>query len=139
MSAMADSLAPHLMRGLAVPRPWARQETAGQPHVTALSAQTVAPGCALHRRGGGRGGWGPEAAVAVRSELTGYGQETPPPARHQLGPALRHLLDIPLGHVPSAEPFEFAVEWPFGGIELTIIELDGAAIVAAAGQSAPYW
>ena len=32
-----------------------------------------------------------------------------------------------------------AVEWPFGGIELTIAELDGAAIVAAAGRSAHYW
>jgi hypothetical protein len=31
------------------------------------------------------------------------------------------------------------VEWPFGGIGLTIIELDGAAIVAAAGRSASYW
>jgi hypothetical protein len=38
-----------------------------------------------------------------------------------------------------AETFEFAVEWPFGGIELTIAELDGAAIVAAAGRSARYW
>ena len=28
---------------------------------------------------------------------------------------------------------------PFGGIEETIIELDGAAIAAAASRSAPYW
>jgi hypothetical protein len=41
--------------------------------------------------------------------------------------------------LPPAETFEFAVEWPFGGIELTIAELDGAAIVAAAGRSAYYW
>jgi hypothetical protein len=41
--------------------------------------------------------------------------------------------------LPPAETFEFAVEWPFGGIELTIAELDGAAIVAAAGRSASYW
>lgn len=41
--------------------------------------------------------------------------------------------------LPPAEAFEFAVEWPFGGIELTIAELDGAAIVAAASRSAPYW
>lgn len=41
--------------------------------------------------------------------------------------------------LPPAEAFEFAVEWPFGGIELTIIELDGAAIVAAAGRSVSYW
>ena len=31
------------------------------------------------------------------------------------------------------------MEWPFGGIELTIAELDGAAIMAAAGRSAYYW
>jgi hypothetical protein len=41
--------------------------------------------------------------------------------------------------LPAAETFEFAVEWPFGGIELTIVELDGTNIVAAAGRSAPYW
>ena len=31
------------------------------------------------------------------------------------------------------------MEWPFGGIELTMAELDGAAIVAAAGRSGSYW
>ena len=41
--------------------------------------------------------------------------------------------------LPPAEAFEFAVEWPFGGIELTITELDGAAIAAAASRSASYW
>jgi len=41
--------------------------------------------------------------------------------------------------LPPAEVFEFAVEWPFGGIELTITELDGAAIVAAARGSGYYW
>ncbi len=41
--------------------------------------------------------------------------------------------------LPPAEPFEFAAEWPFGGIELGIIELDGAAITAAASRSAFYW
>jgi hypothetical protein len=41
--------------------------------------------------------------------------------------------------LPPAETFEFAVEWPSGGIELTIAELDGAAIVAAAGRSGYYW
>jgi hypothetical protein len=41
--------------------------------------------------------------------------------------------------LPPAKAFEFAVEWPCGGIELTIAELDGAAIVAAAGRSANYW
>jgi len=48
-------------------------------------------------------------------------------------------LGLWLWPLPPAEPFEFAVEWPFGGIELTITELDGAAIVAAAGRSARYW
>lgn len=41
--------------------------------------------------------------------------------------------------LPPAEAFEFAVEWPFGGIALTTIELDGRAIVAAANRSASYW
>jgi hypothetical protein len=41
--------------------------------------------------------------------------------------------------LPPAEVIEFAAEWPFGGIGLTIIELDGAAIVAAASRSASYW
>jgi hypothetical protein len=41
--------------------------------------------------------------------------------------------------LPPAEAFEFAVEWPFGGIEFTIAGLDGAAIVAAASRSAYYW
>jgi hypothetical protein len=41
--------------------------------------------------------------------------------------------------LPPAETFEFAAEWPFGGIELSIIELDGAAITAAASRPAYYW
>lgn len=41
--------------------------------------------------------------------------------------------------LPPAERFEFAAEWPFGGIGLSIIELDGASIVAAASRSAHYW
>lgn len=41
--------------------------------------------------------------------------------------------------LPAEETFEFAVEWPFGGIELTFAELDGAAIVAAAARSGNYW
>jgi hypothetical protein len=40
--------------------------------------------------------------------------------------------------LPPAGNFEFAVEWPIGGIELTIAELDGAA-VAAASQPSYYW
>jgi hypothetical protein len=41
--------------------------------------------------------------------------------------------------LPPAENFEFAVEWPLGGIGLTVVELDGAAIVSAAVRSADYW
>lgn len=48
-------------------------------------------------------------------------------------------LGLWLWPLPPAEAFEFAVEWPFGGVGLTIIELDGAAIVAAASRSASYW
>ncbi|GAA3703963.1 hypothetical protein GCM10022224_082000 [Nonomuraea antimicrobica] len=40
---------------------------------------------------------------------------------------------------PPRESFEFAVEWPVGGIELSIVELDGAAIADAAQHAAPYW
>jgi len=35
--------------------------------------------------------------------------------------------------------FEFAVEWPFGGIAETIVELGGAAIAAAAARPGYYW
>ncbi|WNV90167.1 hypothetical protein [Umezawaea sp. Da 62-37] len=41
--------------------------------------------------------------------------------------------------LPPPEPLEFAVEWPFGGIDLTIVELDGRLITEAAGRSEPYW
>ena len=40
---------------------------------------------------------------------------------------------------PPAEASEFVVEWPFGDIGLTITELDGAAIAAAASRSASHW
>ncbi|MFD9946863.1 hypothetical protein ACFWYW_00380 [Nonomuraea sp. NPDC059023] len=41
--------------------------------------------------------------------------------------------------LPPAEPFELAVEWPAGGVELAFAEVDGAAITSAAGRSLPYW
>lgn len=41
--------------------------------------------------------------------------------------------------LPPAEPFELAVEWPLGGIGLTLAELDGGPIAAAARRSASYW
>jgi hypothetical protein len=31
------------------------------------------------------------------------------------------------------------VEWPAGRIELSIVDLDGAAIASAAQQPVPYW
>lgn len=41
--------------------------------------------------------------------------------------------------LPPAEPVQFAVEWPFAGIGLTVVELDGAELVAAAARSTGYW
>ncbi|MFI0422827.1 hypothetical protein [Spongiactinospora sp. 9N601] len=41
--------------------------------------------------------------------------------------------------LPPAEAFELGVEWPAGGVGLNIVSVDGAAIVAAAGRSVPYW
>lgn len=41
--------------------------------------------------------------------------------------------------LPPARPIEFAVEWPLAGIELTVVELDGAALVAAAARATAYW
>jgi hypothetical protein len=81
-------------------------------------------------------------------------RQTPAPADPPTGPLLswspgssgmhgRELgfsgFGLWLWPLPPAETFEFAVEWPSGGIELTIAELDGAAIVAAAGRSGYYW
>ncbi|MEV4178001.1 hypothetical protein [Nonomuraea sp. NPDC049709] len=50
-----------------------------------------------------------------------------------------NTLGLWLWPLPPAEPFEFAVEWPVGGIELSITRLDGAAIGSAAGRAVPYW
>jgi hypothetical protein len=55
----------------------------------------------------------------------------------------RHLnfsgFGLWLWPLPPAETFEFAAEWPFGGVGLSIVEFDGAAIAAAAARSASYW
>lgn len=40
---------------------------------------------------------------------------------------------------PPRESFEFAVEWPIAGVELSIVELDGTAIADAAQRAVPYW
>jgi hypothetical protein len=41
--------------------------------------------------------------------------------------------------LPPPEPFELAVEWPMGGIGLSITEIDGAAVAAASERSTDYW
>ncbi|REF00714.1 hypothetical protein [Thermomonospora umbrina] len=41
--------------------------------------------------------------------------------------------------LPPAEPIEFLVEWPIAGVPLTAVELDGAALAAAASKARPYW
>jgi hypothetical protein len=41
--------------------------------------------------------------------------------------------------LPPPEPFTFAVEWPAAGIELTMTEIDGAAIVTASQAAEPFW
>lgn len=41
--------------------------------------------------------------------------------------------------LPQAEVFELIVEWPVAGIAVTIVELDGAPITAAADRAVPYW
>lgn len=50
-----------------------------------------------------------------------------------------HNFGMWLWPLPPAEPFEFAVEWPAAGLDLTIVELDGALIRGAASRSRPYW
>jgi hypothetical protein len=55
------------------------------------------------------------------------------------GDFMFHHFGLWLWPLPPPEKFEFAVEWPFGGIGLTLVEIDGAAIVSAAERSAPYW
>ncbi|RBQ15541.1 hypothetical protein DP939_34770 [Spongiactinospora rosea] len=49
------------------------------------------------------------------------------------------LVGLWLWPLPPAETFELAAEWPAGGVELSIVSVDGAAIVAAARRSVPYW
>jgi hypothetical protein len=41
--------------------------------------------------------------------------------------------------LPPRETFELGVEWPAGGIDLSIVNVDGAAIQSAAQHSFPYW
>lgn len=41
--------------------------------------------------------------------------------------------------LPPAEPFDFVIEWPIADIPLTRVQLDGAAINAAAERAEPFW
>jgi hypothetical protein len=50
------------------------------------------------------------------------------------------IVGLWLWPLPPLEVFELGVEWPIGGIELSIVELDGSALVAAARHSPVlYW
>jgi hypothetical protein len=50
-----------------------------------------------------------------------------------------NVMGLWLWPLPPQETFELAVEWPAGSVALSIVNLDGAAIVSAAQQSLPYW
>lgn len=67
-----------------------------------------------------------------------HGLARPPLADPPVGPVLS-WIPAGLWPLPPADTIEFAVEWPFGGISLTIVELDGAAIVSAAERSTRCW
>ncbi len=53
--------------------------------------------------------------------------------------ASNHNFGLWLWPLPPAEPVEFAVEWPVAGLDLTIVEIDGALIRTAAAGSQRYW
>jgi hypothetical protein len=59
--------------------------------------------------------------------------------RRRGGDYMFHYFGLWLWPLPPPERIEFAVEWPFGRIGLTLVEIDGAAIVSAAQRSAHYW
>jgi hypothetical protein len=92
-------------------------------------------------------------ASGAKATTVGRGEPADPPAGPMLswvpgssGGGRRPGGDFVYDHfglwlwpLPPAEEFEFAAEWPLGGIALTIVELDGAAVVSAAERSARYW
>jgi hypothetical protein len=49
------------------------------------------------------------------------------------------VVGLWLWPLPPPEKIEFAVEWPFARIGLTMVDVDGAAIVSAAERSVRYW
>lgn len=60
-------------------------------------------------------------------------------AQHPIAAPEPATAPLWLWPLPPAEPFELAVEWPFGGIDLRFTELDGAAVVAVARRSVSLW
>ena len=52
---------------------------------------------------------------------------------------LRSSRGFWLWPLPPPEPFTLAVEWSAAGIELTMTEVDGAAIVTASQAAEPFW
>lgn len=88
--------------------------------------------------------------VGQRFDRTQLPQDTPPGPRLSLlfgGVSMRSgdedagviTTELWLWPLPPRETFELGVEWPVGGIDLSFVDLDGAAIVSAAQQSVPYW
>ncbi|MFC5832642.1 hypothetical protein [Nonomuraea insulae] len=120
------------------------------PHmVTGVSAGRSLPDNLL--RFGVRFADGSKATtVGQKLDRTGLPQDPPPGPRLSWlfgGMSMRSgddgagnpVIPLWLWPLPPPETFELAVEWPAGGVELSIVELDGAAIVSAARRSAPYW
>ncbi|MER5643692.1 hypothetical protein [Streptosporangium sp. NPDC002524] len=88
--------------------------------------------------------------VGQRFDMAGLPQDPPPAPRLSLlfgGASVRSgdegagvaTMGLWLWPSPPRETFELGVEWPAGGIELSIVLLDGAAIASAAERSVPYW
>ncbi|MFI6498344.1 hypothetical protein [Nonomuraea typhae] len=88
--------------------------------------------------------------VGQRFDRLRLQQDPPPPPRLTLligsfsmrsGPEDDNVstMRLWLWPLPPPEVFELAAEWPAAGVELTLAQLDGAAIGAGARQAAPYW
>ncbi|GAA4183935.1 hypothetical protein GCM10022252_12020 [Streptosporangium oxazolinicum] len=88
--------------------------------------------------------------VGQRFDLARLPQDPPPAPRLSWllgGASLRSgdddagvaAMGLWLWPPPPRETFELGVEWPAGGVELSLTVLDGAAIVSAAERSVPYW
>jgi hypothetical protein len=88
-------------------------------------------------------------ATTVRSAFPGWAYPTDRPEPPMLVEAgggsssddsdYRGDRELWLWPLPPPGPFEFVVEWPAMGIDLTATTLDGDAITRAAERSEPYW